>query len=247
MDVFSRDVKIAEEITRILVFNGAKLNLIDSEKLSPLHRAVMKRHIEGIKLIIRLNKELGERGKELFDINLAGGEKKYAPLFYALERKDTSTSELLFISGAKVWIRWDGEYMPREWKKRESNVRRHILWKMERYELQSKTGRISFTEHLFNNEEIVNKTEGVNNWINGYTTVGSYLRRFNRSNKTLLIKEKKSFKGSWQKILFTINNPALKEGDIEVEDINVDSDIDIWEEKDAFSSLNNNFTLNETK
>ena len=42
MDVFSRDVKIAEEITRILVLNGSQLNIMDSEKLSPLHRAVIK-------------------------------------------------------------------------------------------------------------------------------------------------------------------------------------------------------------
>lgn len=104
MDVFSRDVKLAEEITRILVFNGAKLNLLDTEKLSPLHRAVIKRHIEGIRLVVNLNKELSERGKEQFEINLAGGEKKYTPLFYALERKDALTAEMLFINGAKVCI-----------------------------------------------------------------------------------------------------------------------------------------------
>ena len=246
MDVFSRDVKIAEEITRILVFNGAKLNLLDLEKLSPLHRAVVKRHIDGIKLITKLNKELSERGKEQFEINLAGGEKKYTPLFYALEKKDAQTAEMLFTNGAKVCIWWDGEYMPREWKKRESNVRRHILWKMERFETQIKTGRLSITQHSFNNPEIINKIEKTNNCIQGYKTVGSYIRKFNKNKKILLTNEKKSFKGSCQKILFTINNPVLKEGDIEVEDINVDSDIDIWEEKEVFNSMNS-ITQNQTK
>lgn len=51
MDVYSRETKLAEEITRLLVFNGAKPNILDSDKLSPLHRAVMKKHTEGISLI----------------------------------------------------------------------------------------------------------------------------------------------------------------------------------------------------
>ena len=41
-------------------------------------------------------------------------------------------------------------------------------------------------------------------------------------------------------MLFTINNPTLKEGDIEVDEINADSDVDICEEKDTFSPINYN-------
>jgi ankyrin repeat protein len=102
MDVFSRDVKVAEEITRILVLNGAKLNELDSEKLSPLHKAVIKKHVEGVKLIIKLNKELKQQESELFNLNLQGGEKRFPPIFYALEKKETATAELLFLNGASV-------------------------------------------------------------------------------------------------------------------------------------------------
>ena len=155
MDVFSRDVKIAEEITRILVLNGAKLNELDSEKLSPLHRAVNKKHIDGVKLIIKINKELKGQDREIFNINLEGGERKYPPIFYALEKKENTIAEMLFINGAKVWIRWNEDYMPREWKKRESNNRRHVLWKMEKFELKFITKRFKFYQYYLNNEEIV--------------------------------------------------------------------------------------------
>ena len=78
--------------------------------------------------------------------------------------------------GAKVWIRWDEDYMPKEWKKRESNNRRHILWKMEKFELQLRTGRFKFTHYYLTNMEIINNIEGENNCYNGYTSVGNYLK-----------------------------------------------------------------------
>lgn len=181
MDVFTRDVKVSEEITRILVFNGAKPNLIDSEKLSPLHKAVIKRHLEGVKLIIQLNKELRERGKEIFDINLAGGEKQYTPIYYALEKKEAEIAEALFVSHATVCLRIELEYMPREWKKRESNCRRHILWKMERFELEAKTRKVKYTEQIMNNITSVTKIEGNNtNCFEGYTSVGSFIKKYHQ-------------------------------------------------------------------
>lgn len=186
MDVFSRDPELAEEITRILVFNGAKPNLLDSEKLSPLHRAVIKKHIKGINLIAQLNKELSVRNKEIFDLNLVGGEKKFTPIYYALEKKADNIAELLFTKGAKVCIRLDFEYQPREWKKRESNIRRHILWKMERYELDSRNKKIKYTEQDMNFPNVVKEIEGANNCLNGYTTVGSYLRKFRQKKQNLL-------------------------------------------------------------
>lgn len=169
MDVFSRDSEHAEKITKILVFNGAKLNLLDSEKLSPLHRAVIKKHSKAITLICELNKKLGQRGKETFDINLVGGEKKYTPIYYALEKKSASTAETLFLNGANVNIRAGHDYLPREWNKREANVRKHILWKMERFSYEKKTNRIKYRSEDMNNPSTIKNVEGSNNCLNGFT------------------------------------------------------------------------------
>lgn len=136
MDVFSRNTELAEEITRILVFNGAKPNMKDSEHLTPLHHAVIKKHIEGVQLICQLNKELNARNKEIFNLNMMGGEKGYTAIYYAFDKRATDIAEMLFLQGARVCLRFNNtEYMPREWKKKETSVRRHILWKMEKFEL----------------------------------------------------------------------------------------------------------------
>ena len=42
---------------------------------------------------------------------------------------------------------------------------------------------------------------------------------------------------SEQKMLFTFNNPELKEGDIDVEEINFESDDDVCEEMENFSPV----------
>lgn len=104
MDVFSRDPIIAESITRLLVFNGANPNLQDSDELTPLHRAVIKKHNKGIDLILQLNKELNARNKEMFDINFIGGigEKRFSALFFALEKKAPEIAEKLFQNGARA-------------------------------------------------------------------------------------------------------------------------------------------------
>ena len=102
MDVFSRDIKIAEQITRLLVLNGARPNCLDSDKLSPLHKAVIKKHEGGIKFICKLNKELKRLNKETFNLNLVGGEKKYTPIYYAFEKKANDIAEYLFMKHAKV-------------------------------------------------------------------------------------------------------------------------------------------------
>jgi len=44
-------------------------------------------------------------------------------------------------------------------------------------------------------------------------------------------------KNSCQKILFTINNPDIKQGDVEVEEINMDSDIEGEEIKEGYHSI----------
>jgi len=38
---------------------------------------------------------------------------------------------------------------------------------------------------------------------------------------------------SQQKILFTINNPEIKKGDAEVDDVNLESELDCEEEKNS--------------
>jgi hypothetical protein len=237
MDVYSRDTELAEKITKILVFNGAKLNLLDSDKLSPLHRAVIKKHSLAIKLIWDLNKKLEVRKKEVFDINLIGGEKKYTPIYYALEKKWTKISELLFLNGAKVCIRVEREYLPREWNKRENNVRKHVLWKMERLWYEKRFQRIKYYAHDLNHPEVIKKIEGYDNCLDGYTTMGSYLKKY-RQNKLKLLKnrrqqnEEAGQKNSCQKILFTINNPDTKVGDIEVEEIDFDEDAEEEEKEE---------------
>lgn len=135
MDVFTRNIRLAEEITRVLVFNGAKPNVMDSDKLTPLHHAVTKKHQEGVELICKLNKILQERNKEMFDLDLPGGDKGFTPIYYALERRAIPIAELLFVNGARVCLRFLNKYEPKEWKKTETSVRRHILWKMEKFEL----------------------------------------------------------------------------------------------------------------
>ena len=160
MDVYSRDLSSSEEITRLLVFNGAQPNLLDSEKWSPLHKAVCKRHLDAVKLIKSLNSDLVRRGKQTFDLNVVGGDRRFTPIFYALEKKEVKIAELLFTMHAKVCIRQEFEYLPREWKKREANSRRHILWKMERFEINSRTDRIKFTHDDMNSPAMLKRIEG---------------------------------------------------------------------------------------
>jgi len=181
---------------------------------------------------------LSRRGKEIFDLNLVGGEKKYTPIYYALEKKASDIAELLFVKGAKVCIRLEFEYLPREWKKRESNVRRHILWKFERMQIELYTKRILIKEDDMNFPSNVKKIEGYNNWIEGYTSVGSYLKKLYKEKQKILrskVHKHAVSQNSSQKILFTINNPKIKEGDLEVEDINIDSENDVAEDKDILN------------
>jgi ankyrin repeat protein len=165
MDVFSRDALIAESITRLLVFNGASPNLQDSDKLTPLHRAVIKKHNRGIDLILQLNKELNARHKEMFDINFVGGvgDKRFSALYFALEKKAPEIAEKLFQNGARVCVRINNEYLPREWKKRETNIRRHILWKMEKFESDKRNNYHRYSNTDFNSPKTVKLVEGFNN------------------------------------------------------------------------------------
>ena len=67
--------------------------------------------------------------------------------------------------------------------------------------------------------------------------------KFNK-NKHIFVKPKNSERfnqakalNSEQKMLFTFNNPELKEGDIDVEEINFESDDDVCEEMENFSPV----------
>jgi hypothetical protein len=53
-----------------------------------------------------------------------------------------------------------------------------------------------------------------------------------------LREQRNSGQNSQQKILFTISNPALKKGDVDVDDVNIDSDLDMEEEKNSVCSEN---------
>ncbi|CAI2380410.1 unnamed protein product [Moneuplotes crassus] len=242
MDVFSRNVEMAEEITRMLVFNGAKPNIKDSEQLTPLHHAVTKRHHKGVELICKLNKNLNARKKEIFNLNSTGGDKAFTAIYYALERRLIPTAEMLFLNGARVCLRFHNKYEPKEWKKTETSVRRHILWKMEKFELDLRCNRIKMTPKKMNDPNTVRSVEGeVENCFNDYTNVGDYLCKYrhiyqkNFKRKKWYFHKKDGIK-SQQKILFTYNNPGIKKGDAEVEDINVDSDIENEEDRTSVCS-----------
>ncbi|CAI2380891.1 unnamed protein product [Moneuplotes crassus] len=248
MDVFTRNTRLAEEITRVLVFNGAKPNQMDSDQLTPLHHAVTKKHQEGVELICKLNKVLQARNKETFDFDLAGGDKGFTPIYYALERRAIPIAELLFVNGARVCLRFHNKYEPKEWKKTETSVRRHILWKMEKFELDLRCNRIKMTPKKMNDPQMVKSIEGeTENCFTCYTNVGDYLTKYSEVYRDNYINRRRHFikkngVKSQQKKLFTYCSPSMKKGDVEIEDICSESDIDKEESRTSICSERNNDT-----
>lgn len=89
--------------------------------------------------------------------------------------------------------------MPQHWKQYETNSRRHILWKIERFELDKRNRKIRMTEGDFNYPNKVMEIEGIDNSLNDYKTVGSYIRKYRHKMKALLKRNKEHLLKSNQK------------------------------------------------
>ena len=112
---------------------------------------------------------------------------------------------------------------------------------MERYEIERKSNRIKCTQEDMNYPNFVQRIEGRNNCIEDYTSVGAYMKKLHAHKYRMFKKYRTTHRhqvsqNSTQKILFTINNPEIKIGDIEVEDINIDSENDVGEDRDKMNS-----------
>ena len=74
MNLFSKNPEKCCFIAELLLLNGAKVNLADSDNWTALHTAVRKGQIKGVRTILRLNQKVCPANRlERFDLNAVGG------------------------------------------------------------------------------------------------------------------------------------------------------------------------------
>lgn len=109
-ELFDAVVKNDINKVKLLIENGADVNVKDKDDLTPLHYASMNGYINIIKLLIKNSADIDAQGGNMY-IQREGeepeliGPMKFTPLHYAVKHKHYDVAELLIKKGADVKIR----------------------------------------------------------------------------------------------------------------------------------------------
>ncbi len=110
---FTAKPHIRETIAKLLLFAGANPNSRNNERWCAVHIAVKQDSSEAIETIVKINKLLGPRRMDAFDLNIPGGEERWTPLHVAAFTGCFDTTRTLLENGADCMARCADGQVPR--------------------------------------------------------------------------------------------------------------------------------------
>jgi len=122
---------VRESITKILLAAGCNPNARNNENWTTAHIAARQDNSESVEILARINKELEEKGSELFNFNAKGGNDNWTPLHIASFTGCFDTVKILIENKANVLAKCSEGKIPRFYARSHLSIFK-ILMRAER-------------------------------------------------------------------------------------------------------------------